>query len=175
MAGLIALTMIAGCAASQPASSRQVQAVEIDVTRPTDRAALIALLRERARSDGLHLDDLSEEWGRLGRDEPTTSPARKSIYIGLWRASDDKDLLAHVDDGGHLGKAWVVFLKGEKPQLAQSVRRSLVADIERKWPDARQIPIMPNGALPLYRDLVWTGSSYVVKRERISAYAAPSP
>lgn len=142
------------------------------MTRPADRAALVAILRERARLDGLHLDDVSEQWRRLGKDEPVTSPAKKSIYVGLWRSADDKDLLVSVDDGGHLGKAWVTFLAGEHPELAAKVRRGLVGDIERRWPEARKIPVMPNGALPLDQDLVWTGSAYVVKSERISAYGA---
>lgn len=172
VAAIIAATVIASCAAPQPASLRQVQAIEVDVTKPEDRAALIAMLRERARLDSLHIDDVSEEWVQLGRGEPATSPTKKSIYIGLWRTADDKDLLAHVDDGGHLGKAWVVFLAGEQTQLAARVRRGLVADIERRWPHVREVPVMPNGALPLYQDLVWTGSSYAVKSDRTSAYAA---
>jgi hypothetical protein len=170
----IAAVLMAGCGVPHIPGLRQVSAIEVDVTRPADRAALIAILHERARLHGLHLDDLSEQWVQLGKGKPVTSPVKKSIYVGLWRTADDKDLLAGVDDGGHLGKAWVTFLAGEQPELADEVRRGLLADIERRWPDARKIPVMPNGALPLDDDLVWTGSSYVVKSERISSYAAPA-
>jgi hypothetical protein len=76
-----------------------------------------------------------------------------------------------VDDGGHQGRPWLTFLRGKHPKLASKVRADLLADIKGRWPEARNVPIMPNGGLPIANDLVWTGTIYVVKPDRSAAYS----
>jgi len=176
---LLLITLPAGCAwvmkpQPQPASLRLVQAVEIELATPADRADLIAILRDHAARNGLHLDDVSQNWVELGRGEIATSPAKKSIYIGVWRTTSDRDFLVGVDDGGHLSRAWITFHQGEFPSQAANLRRELLADIRRRWPEARDLPVTASGGLPLDRDLVLRGRAYTIRPGRVSAYA-PTP
>ena len=113
----------------------------------------------------------------MRRDAPSNEPAfaksvlTKTIYASVWRGSDDTDEQILVDDGGHQGRAWLTFGQGEKPALASKLRTQVLGEIKRRWPDVREVPVMPNGRLPLADDLLWTGTSYVVKPERAAAYS----
>jgi hypothetical protein len=101
-------------------------------------------------------------------------PPRKATLstsdMGRYRGVDDGDMEMDVDDGGHQGRAWLTFFRSKHPELAAKVRVRLLAEIRRRWPDARDVPVMPNGALPLADDLFWTGTSYAVKPERLADY-----
>jgi hypothetical protein len=162
-----------------PLNLRQITSIEVPLQTATDRADLLTMLSGQARSGALHLDDASATWAQMTRETPgpppnATSPVRKTIYVGLWRGSRDDDPEVLVDDGGHPGRAWVTFLRGKHPMLAEHVRLALLAQIEARWPDARPIPVMPNGSLPLAQDLEWTGTAYVVTPDRVGAYAHPA-
>lgn len=165
---------------SQPASNEQVAAVEVLLRTPADRADFLAMLHKHARAGGLHVDDVSEQWRQLERDH--RGPAwdardvrSRTIAVGLWRGAEDDDPEVLVDDGGRHGRPWLTFLRGKHPELAAKLRAELQADIRRRWPGARDVPVMPSGALPLDQDLTWTGTAYVVKPERIAAYAKTPP
>jgi hypothetical protein len=153
-----------------------VAAVEVPLQTPADRADLLAMLRRLAGENGCHLDDVTAKWVEMRRDAPPDEPAfaksvlTKTIYAGVWRGSDDTDEEISVDDGGHQGRAWVTFSQGEKPALATKLRTQVLGEIKRRWPDVREVPVMPNGAIPLADDLLWTGMSYIVKPERAAAY-----
>lgn len=124
------------------------------------------------------MDDGTERWIRFRRNAPADeSPfvrnmLTKTISVSVWRGADDSDLQVSVDDGGHQGRAWLTFFRGEHPELATKVRVELLAEIKRRWPEARDIPVMPSGSLPFAEDLVWTGTAYAVKAERLPAYTA---
>ncbi|TAL29889.1 MAG: hypothetical protein EPN98_19030 [Phenylobacterium sp.] len=174
--GLISAIAVAAsaCSVEQPASSQQIAAIEVSLRTPADRADLLAMLHRHARAGGLHVDDVSERWRRLDTsDHPPAARdvLTKTIYVGLWRGVEDDDMEVMVDDGGHQGRPWLTFRRGKHPELASRVRVGLLADIKRRWPDARDVPVMPNGALPLANDLVWTGGGYAVKAERVAGYA----
>jgi hypothetical protein len=160
----------------QPASIRTVAAVEVPLRTPADHADLLAMLRRNAREDGLHVDDGTEQWIQFRRDAPSDEPPdvlnllTKTISAGVFRGADDNDMEVDVDDGGHQGRAWLTFFGGEHPELATKFRVGLVAEIKHRWPDARDVPVMPTGALPFADDLVWTGASYQVKPERLADY-----
>jgi hypothetical protein len=64
-----------------------------------------------------------------------------------------------------------VFSKGEDPQLTTRFRESAVREIMLRWPDTLSLPIMPNGAIPLHRDLVRTPSGYIVNPSEAHKYA----
>lgn len=134
------------------------------------------MLHRHAEAEGLHVDDGSRRWIEFRRGAPPDeSPfvrdvLTKTIYVSVWRGAGDKDLEVSVDDGGHQGRPWLTFLRGDRPELATKARIRLLAEIRARWPEARDIPVTPNGRLPLAHDLVWTGASYVVKPERAAAY-----
>jgi hypothetical protein len=172
----------AGCAGvfffprPQPASLKTVAAVEVPLRTSADHADLLAMLQRVARQQGLHVDDGTKQWIQFRRSASPNEPVvaddvlTKTIYATAYRGSDDSDLEIDVDDGGHQGRAWLTFIRGEHPDLAARTRVQLIADIRRRWSDARSIPVMPNGALPLATDLTWTGTSYVVKPDRLATY-----
>ena len=122
------------------------------------------------------MDDGTEQWIQFRRLPPANEPPfvrnelTKTIYVEVWRGGDDTDSEMFVDDGGHQGRAWLTFLRGKHPELATKARVRLIAEIRHRWPDTRDVPVMPNGSLPLADDLVWMGTSYVVKPERLTDY-----
>jgi hypothetical protein len=177
----VGLIAVSGCLpGQQPASGRQVKAVEVPLHTPADRADLLAILRRHAAMGGLKMDDVSDRWERFereaqaGRPDPT-NVLTKTMYVGLWGDSSDDDPIVFVDDGGRQGRPWLDFFRGKHPEAAAKVRAGLLADIRQRWPGTRDIPIMPNGALPLDKDLIWTGQAYVVKPDRVAQYAATGP
>jgi hypothetical protein len=180
----LVIAIPAGCAGvfliphPQPASANQVAAVEVPLRTAAEHADLLTMLRRNAREGGLHVDDGTDEWIKFRRgassDEPpdARNVLTKTIYVGVYRGADDGDMEVGLDDGGHQGRAWLTFFKGKNPELATKVRVRLLAEIRRRWPDTRDVPVMPNGALPLAEDLVWTGASSAVKPERLTGYAS---
>ena len=158
-------------------SARTVAAVEIPLHTSTDRADFLALLRRHARAGNLHVDDGTAEWIEFRRgshpDEPpsVTAMLSKTIDISIWRGEEDNELEATVDDGGHNGRPWLMFLRGAHPEVATQFRARLLTEIQARWPEVRNIPVTPDGGLPLSEDLVWTGKSYEIKRERAASYS----
>jgi hypothetical protein len=160
----------------QPPSLRTVAAIEVPLQTAADRADLLAILQHLARENGCHLDDSTAKWIEMRRNAPPEEPAfarrvlTKTIYAAVWRGSDDRDLEILIDDGGHQGRAWLTFSQGKRPELATKLRTRVLGEIKRRWPEARDVPVMPNGALPRAEDLLWTGGTYVVKPDRAAAY-----
>jgi len=152
----------------QPASLPFVAAVEIDMRSPADRADLLAMLRRHAAAGGLHVDDVSEA---AVRGDATLPPSlRKTIYVGVWRGTEDDDLEVSVDDMGHLGRPWVAFSRGARPDLATPLREALLRDIGRRWPGARRVPVLPSGGLPLPDDLRPAPGGYRIARSAARNY-----
>ncbi len=157
----LVIAIPAGCAGvfliphPQPASAQMITTVEVPLRTPTDHADLLAMLRRNAREGGLHVDDGTQQWIEFRRGAPSDEPPddrnmlTKTIYVGVYRGGDDGDMEIDVDDGGHQGRAWLTFFRGKHPELATQIRVRLLAEIKRRWPDARKVPLMPNGALPL--------------------------
>ncbi|HEY8616712.1 hypothetical protein [Phenylobacterium sp.] len=176
VAALAAIMLICGCA-EQPASLRTVAAVEVPLRTPADRADLLAMLRRHADAGGLHVDDVTQSWHTFRKSAPPDEPPAatdvltKTIYVHLYRGPDDEGPEVVVDDGGHQGRPWLRFLRGKQPELALRVRTRLLSDIKRRWPDAREVPVTGTGGVPLEQDLVWTGTTYALKPERLAAYA----
>ena len=159
-----------------PEASRVVAVVEVPLRDLTDRTDLLDMLHAHASEEGQHADDGTEEWIEFRQsfpadDREVPSILDKTIYVSVWRDAKDKDQELSVDDGGHQGRPWLMFFRGEKPELASGTRLRLQAKIKARWPDARDVPVMPSGSLPSADDLVWTGEAYVVKPERAAAYA----
>jgi hypothetical protein len=171
---LLAFCIPAGCTAviflphPQPASLHLIAAVEVPLRTQADHSDLLAILRRRAAQNGMHVDGDTEQWIALRRESHSDespwvrSVLTKTIYAEVYRGGDDGDPEIGVDDGGHQGRAWLTFLRGNRPEAATKTRDQLMDDLKRRWPETRQIPILPGGALPLPEDLTWTGKSYSV-------------
>jgi hypothetical protein len=177
--GIGGLAIAGLCDYFQPARQiRPVAAIEIPIGSAADRVDLVELLKREAAVDGeLHVDDVTDRWRSLyaasDRDgHPTPVEMRSAIEVGVWRGKRDDDHEVSVSDRGQLGRAWATFFDGKHPEKSGKARTRMLAAIKRRWPQARDIPVMPNGALPLSDDLIWTGRSYAVKPDRITAYTA---
>ena len=59
------------------------------------------------------------------------------------------------------------------PARSTRIREALLTDIRRRWPEARALPILPTGALPLADDLVMTGNGYRIARAAAGRYRLP--
>lgn len=144
---LLASAVLTGCSpVEQPDSLRRVEVLEVPLVTSTDRAELLAILRGAETPGGLHIDDGSESWiefvnNRKGGPPPPDSPLSKTIYVSAWRGDADKDLELFVEDGGHHGKAWVTFQRGQHPNLATEARTRLSRQIKARWPQAREIAL----------------------------------
>lgn len=153
-----------------------IAAIEVLTPASDDRADLIALLRQAAPKQGFHVDDGSEQWrdfAKVAKDLPL--PARKKLYAGIWSGKDDDDFIAMADDGGHNGRSWITVYSGKHGAAAKRFWVDLKAQLIRRWPAARTVPILPSGALPLSDDLQLTPRGYRIKRSAAAKYGlAPS-
>jgi hypothetical protein len=135
-----------------------------------DRSDLIAIMRRMAAANGMHVDDDSQKWvdfeNSLPAKERTT---RATIYVGIWRGSQDDDMEAGISDMMHVGRAWVSFYQGGGADLPAEKRQDVLAEIGHRWPDAKSVPVLPSGGEPLAEDLRLTEDGY-----KIAASAGPN-
>lgn len=169
--GTLALLALA-CGCSRPGNDtiRSVAVIEVPLRTTVDHDDLIALMRRLAAANRMHVDDDSEKWAAFQRSLPSNEPVdtRATIYVGVWRGSDDEDFEVSVSDMMHLGRAWVTFLQDGRDDLPADKREQVLAEIRRRWPDARSVPVLPSGGEPLAEDLRLTPQGY-----KIAASAAP--
>lgn len=158
----------------QPSSFRTVAVIEVSLHRPADRSDLLEMLRRHAAAGGLHVDDVSHQVVELQRADPSFPDfARRTIYVGVFRGTDDIELEVSVDDAGHPGRAWIIFLRGVRVEAATRLREELSSDIRRRWPYARAVPVLPTGGRPNAEDLILTPSGYRIIRARAAGYELP--
>lgn len=170
--GIVAASI--GCAPADQDSVRTVAAVEVLLQTGADRTDLVAILRRHAAADGeLHVDDVSDKWREFQQEADTPAATRMSIYVGVWRGANDDAIEASVTDMGHIGRAWVMFLKGRLPDRTAKFRRGVLADIERRWPNAKALPVLPTGGLPLRDDLRMTPTGYKIDSAAAATYGIP--
>jgi hypothetical protein len=160
----------------QPESNRYVAAVEIPLKTAADRADLVTILRRHATADGgLHVDDVTDRWRQFEAEAKTYSPDQQgTIFVGVWRGADDDDIEADVGDSGHRGRAWLIFSKGRDPARSTKFREAVLSEIDRRWPDAEPLPVLPSGGLPLVDDLRMTASGYKISASSAANYELPS-
>lgn len=172
---IVTLWLLACSPVEQPAGLQFVAAIEIPLRTPADRRDLLAMLRRHAAAGGLHVDDLSQGRRDLQRNAPELpAMARGTLHVGVWRGAEDEDLEVSADDAGHPRRAWVTLSRGTQMAAAARVREGLLADIARRWPDARRLPILPSGGLPLADDLRLTPAGYRIARSAASRYGLPT-
>lgn len=157
--------LCAGCIAAQPESARTVAAFEVPLTTSTDKSEFLDLLRSQAERHGYHVDAASEaELAQMSEVSPITFNA------AVWRGDDDEAVASAMDFQDHIGRVWLTFTLGEDPERSRRFRDELVPQIERLWPGTASLPIMPNGAIPLARDLVRTPTGYDVHPAAAARY-----
>ncbi|MDQ0466930.1 hypothetical protein QO010_004727 [Caulobacter ginsengisoli] len=162
---MLLLFILAGCDASQPESARTVAAIEVPLPTEKDKTDFLDLLAKDAVTHGYHLDTATpEELAQLS----TVSPI--SLNATVWRGEDEEAIASAMDSRDHIGRIWLTFSKGKKPEDATRFREALLQHVRERWPDTRSLPIMPTGAIPNAEDLNRTPAGYVVKPSEAAKY-----
>lgn len=175
------LILVCGCSRARSDTIMSVAAIEVPLHSAADHNNLVGLMRRVAAANGMHVDDDSQKWADFQRsnlnaaDDPVDT--RATIYVGVWRGSNDEDFEVSVSDMTHLGRAWVTFLKDGAHDLPADKREQVLAEIRRRWPDARSVPVLPSGGEPLAQDLRLTSNGYKIAASAASRYnlTAKSP
>jgi hypothetical protein len=169
---MVVLVLIAcsGCAPREQPST--LAAIEVPIPTGRDRTDLIKALEEFGAAEALHVDvataqALEYERSNLPQD------AHSTLRMGVWRGDKDQDLEMSVTDMGHLGRAWVSFIRSGDADVSGEGRERLLGVLRDRWPDARLLPVLPSGGLPLARDLVATPQGYEVIRSERGKYDLP--
>lgn len=160
--------LCAGCgAAEQPKSAKTVAAYEVPLPTPSDKRRFLALLTQKAEAAGFHVDAATDEELKL-----TSEVSPQTLNAAVWRGEDDEEPIASaMDFEDRLGRVWISFSMGEDPVRSRQFREALMPAIKAAWPKTASLPIMPNGAIPLTRDLVRTPQGYVVKASAAAKYS----
>ncbi|WP_260923889.1 hypothetical protein [Novosphingobium sp. 9] len=166
--------IVLSCAGCHPKrserSSQTVAAYEIAVPTAGARAKLLSILRQAAKAAGGHLDASSdEELAELGRDMPQ---AKMTVHAAVWRGSTDEETWAVImDQSDHLGRVWLMFLRGEDEAAATRFRNSAMANVRANWKPL-SLPVIENRSIPLSRDMIRTPDGYRLNPSAASRYAA---
>jgi hypothetical protein len=169
LAAALACSIVSGCVAEQPESAETVAAYEVLLHSEQDRVEFLAVIGEAARAEGLHLDAAT-------RQELELLIAERTVHAAVWRGdTDDEPEAVIMDHPDHLGEVWIMFSRGENPQLATRFRERAIGEIMARWPATLSLPIMPNGAIPLHEDLIRTPEGYIIDPAAASKYAEEPP
>lgn len=161
----IFLLCAAGGPAPQPESLKTVAAYEVPLPSAADKTRFVSLLQKVAQANGYHVDAASpSELEVLSKVSPITFNA------SVWRGDDDESMASAMDYPDSIGRVWISFPRGEDPSRSTRFRETLIPEIKRVFPGTSPLPIMPNGAIPLPRDLVRTPMGYEVKPSAASIY-----
>lgn len=153
----------------QPESNRTVAAFEIPLSSPSDRTEFLALIRQVAEAEGLHLDAASDD--RLREAAEAIPEAKMTVHAAVWRGAEDHQSEATIMDGpDHLGLVWIMFAQGKDSQLATRFRDRLMNRIMGRWPETTSLPVMPTGSIPNPYQLIKTPSGYKLNPAYVSEY-----
>jgi hypothetical protein len=150
----------------QPKSAKTVAAYEVPLPTPSDRRRFLALLIQQAENAGFHVDAATDQ-----ELKATLDVHRQTFNATVWRGKNDEEPIASAMDFEEgLGRVWISFSLGERPLCSRKFRETLVPAIKHDWPNTASLPIMPNGAIPLPRDLVRTPQGYIVNPSAAATY-----
>ena len=163
------LIVVAGCVPAQPDSSRTVAAFEVPLHTPSDRTEFLALIRQEAEAEGLHVDAASDD--HLQQTADAIPAAKRTIHAAVWRGTEDDHSEATISDGyDHLGLVWIMFAQGEDIELATRFRERVMNRVVLRWPETLSLPVMPTGSIPNGYQLVKTPSGYKLNPAYVSEY-----
>jgi hypothetical protein len=168
---VLSLSLVcAACGAvKQPKSAKTVAAYDVPLPTASDKHRFLALLTQKAEAAGFHVDAATDE-----ELKATSAVSPQTFHATVWRGEDDEEPVASaMDFQDRLGRVWISFSLGEDPVRSRQFREALVPAIKDGWPDTASLPIMPNGAIPLTRDLVRTPQGYIVNPSAAAKYKDP--
>ena len=164
----IAFLFLVGCVGvDQPDPKETIAAYEVPLHSAEAREEFLATLDKEARRFEFHVDSSTpEELEMLSSVSPIT------LNASVWRGDDDDEMLASaMDFQDRIGRVWIAFFKSEDAALSERFMQEVVSALKDRWPETRQLPIMPSGAIPHVEDLIVNGDRYVVAPEAAEKYA----
>ncbi|PVM86180.1 hypothetical protein DDF62_18630 [Caulobacter radicis] len=157
----------------QPAKPRTVVAIEVPLKSRQDHDDLLAMLHRHAAADGqdgIHVDDATKAWvDFLPHTEAIAPEDRGTIFVGVWRGSNDDMQEIGVSDLFHPGRAWLTFARGEPAERSTRLREGLLAEIRVRWPEAKTLPVM-EGVIPPPERLEVVDGAYRIIPSRAANY-----
>jgi hypothetical protein len=133
---------------------------------PADRKLLLDLMAIDARATGgFHLDSATPE--------ELAQVYHGTIHAAIWRGRNDEFPDADASDVA-IGAVWVTFPLGDKPAESARLREHLLRDIRQHWPATKELPVLPDGGLPLKEDLVLTSEGYKINPSAAATYKLSS-
>jgi len=164
------IAALAGCSGGEGERRfRYAEAVEIPVA-VTERDALAEAVAGFAQRNGLAFHDTSPRAQRLSNGHRTLALlVQRPLTNGrLW---DEVEIAA---DGN--APALATFAEPLDQGVAADAARGraeLVAELRRRWPETRDIPLLPGGGVPRQADLVRTGEGLRIARAAAGRYRLP--
>ena len=166
LASIAALILIACGAAEQPEWAETVHAVGIQTTSDQERSDLIDILNRVASKSGHHLDYSSKE-----TLDAMASSYRQTVSACAWKGQEDEEsLFCAMDFQDRPGLVYLTFRKGTSPAENRALRKEVLAALEERFGSLPAIPEMPNGALPLPKELVLRDGNYAVDDDVLENY-----
>jgi hypothetical protein len=161
---LLAYLFLSACGvAEQPDWAKTVVAYGIEAPTEKDRSDLIEILRRVARAQGHHVDSAT--------DQELAEVYHLTINACAWKGKEDHETLAcAMDFEERPGLIYLTFDKGSAPGLNTRFRDAVVDELTERFGALPKIPQMPNGALPLARELVLDGKNYTVSQDNLRRY-----
>jgi hypothetical protein len=163
-ASLVFCVLLGACGvAEQPEWAETVAAYGIETATKRDRDDIVEILRRVAESQGHHVDSATAQ--------ELANVYRLTIHACAWKGTDDDETLACVTDFEERpGLVYLTFDKGSEPSLNTVYREAVVAELSNRFGALPRIPQMPNGTLPLARDLVLDSKDYSVSNDSLRKY-----
>ena len=94
-----------------------------------------------------------------------------TFSAAVWRGeNDDEPIASAMDFYDRIGRVWLTFSLGQNPERSKDFRESLVAQLQFQWPETRELPIMPSGAIPVTQDLIRKDDHYIVNPSAAAKY-----
>lgn len=167
--GAAVLLSCGACVKPQTASTETVEAFEIALPTPADRAAFLAAVREAARAENAHLDAATdEELQQLGMAMPA---AKMSMHAAVWRGTEDEETWATIMDWpDHPGRVWIMFARGETQAKTARFRERAMRNIRSRWPKPLSLPIIDQRSIPNPGDLERIPTGYRLKLSSAHLY-----
>jgi len=164
---LFASLALAACDVTRSLSF--VEAVEIP-QEPGAASELAEILQSAAARNGLYFRD-SSAYVDAATDHVLT--ASMIVFRPLGGDREWPEIQVSAERGGPL---WVLFLEAADQNhlgATSRTRDEVLADLRRRWPGLRKAPILPDGGVPLHRDLRLTPNGYKIAAEKAEAYGLP--
>ena len=157
--------------ASQPDSIRTVTAFAVPLTTPAEHDLLIDMMRRAAVPEGFVVESYSHD--DLRRVSPPGTALRMEVTV--WSNARDTEPVAGASEmSPNVEPAIADFARGSDPRRVIRFRDRLVSTVKRHWPNIQALPVLPNGTIPLMRDLKQTGAGYRIKPEAAASYSLPA-